>query len=257
MNQVIFIIVGTLLVNCLGFIPSEFINDLFLGSREHLYPLTFQNVMWIIFFYGIGISYNKNQDIKSSECYLDGHLLPERFESIIDQNFLNQIIKKNMNSKNGEMGYLPEIIFQITLQYQTNRSVDACINILTQQTDLIAHQIELKYAKLKYLTWLIPTIGFMGTVYGISLTVFQVSSFEPTNPKLLSIMAGSLAVAFNTTLLALIQSAILVFIQQTLETKEEYLLNQSFKYVLNNFINRVQDEGFSYDANEFVEDEVA
>ncbi len=33
--------------------------------------------------------------------------------------------------------------------------------------DMLAHEIELRYAPLRYVTWLIPSLGFIGTVTGI------------------------------------------------------------------------------------------
>jgi len=56
---------------------------------------------------------------------------------------------------------------------------------------------------------------------------------------LLSELTQRLAVAFYTTLLALIQAAILVFIMHIVQAQEERSLNLSGQYCLDNLINRL------------------
>jgi hypothetical protein len=46
-------------------------------------------------------------------------------------------------------------------------------------------------------------------------------------------------VAFNTTLLALVMSAVLVLVQHVVQAYEERTLNQAGQYCLDNLINRL------------------
>jgi biopolymer transport protein ExbB/TolQ len=48
-----------------------------------------------------------------------------------------------------------------------------------------------------------------------------------------------LGVAFATTLLALVQASILVFIQNVVQGREESALNKAGQYCLDNLINRL------------------
>ena len=52
-------------------------------------------------------------------------------------------------------------------------------------------------------------------------------------------MTKRLAVAFNTTLLALVMSAVLVLIQHLVQAREEGVLNEVGQYCLDNLINRL------------------
>ena len=131
------------------------------------------------------------------------------------------------------------MILQICLQFRTNNSISLTTDFLSKQLELFLHDIELGYNKLKYIIWLIPSIGFMGTVYGIGLAVSRLGEGSLDDPELLTKMAGNLGIAFNTTLLALILSVILQFFVQHFEAKEEQVINNYGKYILDNFINKI------------------
>ena len=95
--------------------------------------------------------------------------------------------------------------------------------------------MELRYSMLRYIAWVIPAIGFIGTVVGIAWTLAQVDPAEPD----LSALTKSLAVAFNTTLVALVLSAILVFFLHLVRNMEEKSLNRAGQYTLKNLFNRL------------------
>ena len=84
---------------------------------------------------------------------------------------------------------------------------------------------------------MIPTIGFVGTVVGIGATLAAV---DPANPDL-QVLTARLAVAFNTTLVALVMSAVLVFLMHGVQRKEESALNDAGMYTLRNLINRLYE----------------
>ena len=63
---------------------------------------------------------------------------------------------------------------------------------------------------VRYVVWAIPTLGFIGTVLGISLALAFAGAVDLQDPNLLAELTKRLAVAFDTTLLALVMSAVLV-----------------------------------------------
>ena len=81
------------------------------------------------------------------------------------------------------------------------------------------------------------TIGFVGTVVGIGATLAAV---DPTSPDLQELTAR-LAVAFNTTLVALVMSAVIVFMMHAVQLREESALNDAGTYTLRNLINRLYE----------------
>jgi biopolymer transport protein ExbB/TolQ len=98
-----------------------------------------------------------------------------------------------------------------------------------------ARDCDVRYATMRYIVWVIPTIGFIGTVIGIALALAQV---DPAAPDLKQLTA-LLGMSFYTTLVALCQSAILVLLMNLVQTREEMSLNAAGHYTLHNLINRL------------------
>jgi flagellar motor component MotA len=116
-----------------------------------------------------------------------------------------------------------------------SRSVDQTVTVIDSSLELMNHRVDLRYAFSRYLVWVIPTIGFIGTVVGIAMAL---QNINPEAPDLRQLTA-SLGVAFYTTLVALVQSAFLVFGLQLVQASEEGAVNQAGQYVLKNLINRL------------------
>lgn len=107
--------------------------------------------------------------------------------------------------------------------------------MLTSSLNLMSDQVDLRYQMLRYMAWLIPTIGFLGTVIGLSLALHLI---DPANMDLGKVVGG-LSVSFYTTLVALIASAMMAFVQHAVQEQEELALNAAGQYCLKNLINRV------------------
>lgn len=70
-----------------------------------------------------------------------------------------------------ESGFLPTLMDMTILQLQASKSVDQLMTLLTNALSLMGDRVELRYQMLRYMAWLIPTIGFLGTVIGLSLAL--------------------------------------------------------------------------------------
>ena len=100
----------------------------------------------------------------------------------------------------------------------------------------MTHRLDLAYQTTRYLVWLLPTTGFIGTVIGISIALEGMQ--DPKNIAFDKVTSG-LAVAFYTTILALVLSALLVWAQNVVQRQEETALNRAANYCLRNLINRI------------------
>ena len=198
--------------------------------------------MWVIFIIGITQVFERKVAIKKIQSFRSGNYLPEDFEVIIDDEVLTNIIRSVKDDAKEDNGVLPYMVLQMSLQFRTNNSISITSDFLSKQLELFLHEIELNYNKLKYIIWLIPSLGFMGTVYGIGLAVSQLGEGSLDDPELLTKMAGSLGVAFNTTLVALVLSVILQYLAQHFEAKEERQINDFGKYIMDNLINKLVEK---------------
>lgn len=234
--------VATFIVNIMSLLLPKFWTSLLIGKTTLLSLPTFQDVMWVIFFYGLTLLYERSRRLKCQKKQWDKQYLPESFETIIDDIALTSIIKKVKGASSSTDEALPYMILQIALQFRTNRSIALVNEFLSKQLDLFLHKIELGFTRLKYIIWVIPSIGFMGTVYGIGLAVSKLGEGSLDDPDLLTKMAGDLGIAFNTTLLALVLSVILQFLVQLYESREEEQINLYGKYILDNLINKIVEK---------------
>lgn len=199
------------------------------------YPLTIQNLTYLIFAVGLGDLYVRWRTASSELEFLKMKLLPESDTAILQLKDLGPIRQKVRSMYDADNGFLPYLISISITQLQASRSVDQAVTILTSSLDLMVHRVDLRYQMVRYISWLIPTIGFIGTVVGIAVALEYIN---PRNPDI-GLVTGSMAVAFYTTLVALILSAIMTFVQHFVQRMEERALNAAAQYCLENLINRL------------------
>ncbi|RMH21614.1 MAG: MotA/TolQ/ExbB proton channel family protein [Gemmatimonadetes bacterium] len=199
------------------------------------YPFTIQNLMHLLFFTGMVELFVRWRTAVRELGFRELSYLPEDDSTVLQARDLGPIRNRVAKAHDGENGFLPYLIDLSILQFHASRSVDQVVSILNSSLELIAHRVELRYSNLRYLAWVIPTVGFVGTVVGIALTLGAV---DPANPDLAD-LTQRLAVAFNTTLVALVLSAILVFFLHVVQRLEERAVNDAGTYCLKNLINRL------------------
>ncbi|MBL8658304.1 MAG: MotA/TolQ/ExbB proton channel family protein [Rhodospirillales bacterium] len=214
-----------------------------LDYREATYPLTVQTVMWIVFALGIGELIVRARETTAERAELNRHYLPEDETTVLQSLELRRIYaaaRAAMRPDSPSYGrFLPHLIQRVVTQFQTNRSVDQANALLNSSLDLGLHEIDLRYMMIRYVIWAIPALGFLGTVLGIALALAYAGAADLQDPALLAGLTERLAVAFNTTLLALCMSAVLVLVQHVVQAREERALNRAGQYCLDNLINRL------------------
>ena len=217
-----------------------------LDRGSPIYPLTIQNAMWLIFFLGLGELWMRFAAGSYEVRMLQASLLPEDEETMLRAKDLTRLYR-HLKAKPGiERHFLPRLIRRVILQFQSSGSIDQANVLLNSSLDLLQHEIDLKYNMLRYIVWLIPTLGFVGTVVGIALALADASAMPDITDSAaikawVATLTSSLGVAFNTTLLALLMAAALVFLMHIAQGREEAALNNSGQYCLDNLINRLYE----------------
>ena len=224
---------------------ASFAGELLLGAdpRDKAiwpFPFTIQALMWIVFVFGLLELQRRHRSTNREGELLDINLLPEDERTILVAEDLGPLYSR-MRNELTEMGdtFLFRLVQRIVFQFQSSRSIDQANTLLNSSLELFNHEVDLRYGLVRYLAWLLPTLGFMGTVVGIALALAFAGQADFQDPNLLGEVSARLAVAFNTTLLALLLSAVLVFLQHLIQTHEERVLNRIGQYCLDNLINRL------------------
>ncbi|MDF1848262.1 MAG: MotA/TolQ/ExbB proton channel family protein [Parvibaculaceae bacterium] len=208
-----------------------------------------QNIMWIVFFIGLGELWTRWKAASSEIVQLAKSYLPEDDESLLTQKDLGPHYQRIKADVENSPHYLQRLLKQVIMQFQSSRSIDQAHNLMNSNIELYQHEIDMKYNMLKYIVWIIPTLGFIGTVIGIALALGEAGNFpgiDPTDPasteKVKNWIKGltmELGVAFYTTLVALVLSAILMFLLNIIQEREEMALNKVGQYCLDNLITRL------------------
>ena len=210
------------------------------------YPFTIQNLMWLIFSIGLANILLRHLHTNRDLQPMNARLLPEDPETMLRAKDLGPIYRQVKIGGYPEDAFLPRLINRTILQFQSSRSVSQANALLNSTMELCHHEVELRYGALRYLVWFIPTLGFIGTVLGIAVALNGAAivdfndqaDMEAMMPR----MTASLGVAFYTTFIALVQSAILVFAMHLAQAREERALNRAGQYCLDNLIIRLWDK---------------
>jgi hypothetical protein len=205
-------------------------------SKHFPYPFTIQNGMHLLFFIGLGELFVRWRVGVRELAFIGRRYLPEDEETVLQFSDLGPVRRKVAREFDGEHGFLPSLIDLSILQFQSSRSVDQTVAVMNHSLELIAHRVDMRYGLVRYIAWLVPTLGFIGTVYALGASLAEAGDAAEINVQEL---AKTLAVGFDCTMVALIQSAILVFIMHIAEEKEGTSVNLAGSYCLRNLINRI------------------
>lgn len=109
---------------------------------------------------------------------------------------------------------------------------------LRARSDADANAVEGSYSLIKFITWAIPILGFLGTVLGIAAAVANVTPEQLATS--IAGVTGGLAVAFDTTAVALMFSMCLMFLTFVVDRGEQRLLQAVDAYVEEHLVHRFE-----------------
>ena len=142
------------------------------------------------------------------------------------------LIQRNRPRRSGE-GLVERRLTAVSHLFETH-AVAAVQHPLLAQSEIDARRLDTAYTAVRVLIWAIPIVGFIGTVLGIGDAIAEFSHFmQGTDPAslagaqvraALSGVTGGLAVAFNTTFLALSLVIPIMLWGSLLQKAEEDLL---------------------------------
>ena len=225
-----------------------YVSAILLDRASTVYPLTIQNVMWLAFAFGLGELWIRFQRASAELEQCSKEILPDvAREKLFSRKDLGPVYRAVTKDVRSNYYRLQRIVSRVVQQFQISTSIDQANSLMNSSLELMQHEIDLKYQMLRYLVWLIPTLGFIGTVVGIVLALSAAGDMPDLDAAnevqdWFAAMTTKLGVAFNTTLLALVMAAVLVFLLHIAQGKEETALNSAGQYCLDNLINRLYEE---------------
>jgi biopolymer transport protein ExbB/TolQ len=103
-------------------------------------------------------------------------------------------------------------------RYAGTRNVQNLSDAVESSVEALAIRQDAENSMIRYLIWAIPSIGFIGTVRGIGEALSHADQALAGN---IAGMTNSLGVAFNSTLVALLISLLLMFIFHQLQRLQD------------------------------------
>jgi biopolymer transport protein ExbB/TolQ len=156
-----------------------------------------------------------------------------------------QVIEENMNPTQKDL-ILVSRINKAIKQIRINKNPADVANVLTTVAETDAAVMDSSYILIKYMIWALPVLGFIGTIMGMTQAI---GSFDMVLKGIsevgfaglkqnLAMVTSGLSLAFDTTFLALVLSAIVNLFSNALQKREEDFLSDVEEFTTDNIINK-------------------
>ena len=108
--------------------------------------------------------------------------------------------------------------------------------VVESECAALSNKNEAENSMIRYLIWAVPSIGFIGTVRGIGEALSRADEALAGD---ISSMTSSLGVAFNSTLVALVISIVLMFLLYQLQRLQDSLIVSVNDYLQQKVLDRL------------------
>jgi len=122
---------------------------------------------------------------------------------------------------------IPRTLRTALTRFAVTGSVQTATDAVTESCNTEGDRLDSELSMVRYITWAIPSIGFIGTVRGIGAALGQAHEAVQGN---IAGVTGSLGVAFNSTLVALLISMVVMFFMHQLQQRQERLVLDTRAY---------------------------
>ncbi len=122
---------------------------------------------------------------------------------------------------------LPRALLNALRRFSSTRNIQDVASSTHTICESEAERLESELAMIRYISWAIPSIGFIGTVRGIGEALAQADKAVKGD---IAGVTQSLGVAFNSTFIALLISIFLMFLVHQLQLMQERLVFDTEAY---------------------------
>jgi biopolymer transport protein ExbB/TolQ len=134
---------------------------------------------------------------------------------------------------------LPRALLNALRRFATTRSIQDVASSTHTICESEAERLESELSMIRYISWAIPSIGFIGTVRGIGEALAQADKAVQGD---IAGVTQSLGVAFNSTFIALLISIFLMFLVYQLQLVQERLVYDTENYCDEKLIRHMKSD---------------
>ena len=132
---------------------------------------------------------------------------------------------------------LPRALLNALRRFSSTRNIQDVASSTRTIFETEAERLESELSMIRYISWAIPSIGFIGTVRGIGEALAQADKAVQGD---IAGVTQSLGVAFNSTFIALLISIFLMFLVYQLQLLQERLVFDSENYLDDKLIRHMK-----------------
>lgn len=214
-------------------------------------------VLVFLMSWSVAILYFKSRKIKSQKASMLFDLLPTDIAKDITVDSVDKFVKhiQELPIEPRESFLVNRVVHGLE-HFRVRKSNPEVATVLASHSEIDANAVQSSYTLINVFIWAIPILGFIGTVIGISAAVggFSGSLDQAQDISVLkeslNSVTGGLATAFDTTLVALVMSMLVMFPSSSMQKAEEDLLNSVDEYCNENLMKRFNDGHVGYGAGE-------
>lgn len=162
------------------------------------------------------------------------NLIPTSEKVVFMPSDINNLKFKLQEFERKDKYILSDLLKKACTKFSTSKSLSELIDIVSIQVEISQEKAEGEQSIIRYLTWVIPSIGFVGTVIGISQALIIANSGDMEK------ITSLLGVAFDTTLVALILSIIIMWFVHQLQEETDRFHSDLKEFVIDNLINKIE-----------------
>lgn len=201
-----------------------------------------------LFWWAVAILVLKSRKLARQKQCMMFDVLPEEISPDITRESIEQFIEhaRLLRAKASD-SFLTRRVLKVLEHFRVRNSNPEAATVLSAQSDVDANDVQSSYTLLKIFIWAIPILGFIGTVQGLGDAVGGFAS-GMGNTEDISVLKNSLgmitkglAVAFDTTLIALIMAIPLMFFMSSMQKAEEDVLNSIDEFCTENLLKRLSE----------------
>ena len=199
-----------------------------------------QESCFILMFWALAIMGYKARDILRERTLLGEELVPiaegMRILPEDTREFARQV---QALPEDRQSMLLPRALLNALRRFNTTRQISDVSGSTNTIFESEAERLESELSMIRYISWAIPSIGFIGTVRGIGEALAQADKAVQGD---IAGVTQSLGVAFNSTFIALLISIFLMFLVYQLQLLQERLVYDGKNYVDDKLIRHMKSD---------------
>ena len=199
-----------------------------------------QESCFILAFWALAIMGYKAREILRERSLLEEELIPiSEGMRILPEDTREFARQVQALPEQAQSMLLPRALLNALRRFNTTRLISDVSGSTNTIFESEAERLESELSMIRYISWAIPSIGFIGTVRGIGDALAQADKAVQGD---IAGVTQSLGVAFNSTFIALLLSIFLMFLVYQLQLLQERLVYDGQNYVNDKLIRHMKSD---------------